>query len=61
MTYDIKKQMVGVDVGNGTICTARKQFRASIKEMESAVAEHKAVIDGVSYVIGEGTWTYKVD
>ena len=62
MTFEKSKELiVGVDVGNGTICTARKQFRASIKEMESAVAEHKAVIDGVSYVIGEGTWTYKVD
>lgn len=36
MTFEKSKELiVGVDVGNGTICTARKQFRASIKAMES--------------------------
>lgn len=56
-----KEITVGVDVGNGTICTANVQFRASIKAMESAVAEHKAFIDGKNYVIGEEIWSYKAD
>ena len=62
MIYDTRTQTVGVDVGNGTICTVNDEFVAGIQEvLDSAVAQRKATIDGITYVLGEKTWNYMVD
>lgn len=64
MNYEsrIKKETVGVDVGNGTTSSISVELRSGISEVkDSQIAEHSAVIDGATYVFGESTWPYKVD
>lgn len=62
MNYETRKQTIGVDVGNGTTASSSIELRSGITAVkDSQIAEHSAVIDGNSYVLGENTWTYQVN
>lgn len=62
MNYETRKQTIGVDVGNGTTASSLIELRSGITAVEdSPIAEHSAVIDGVTYVFGENTWAYQAD